>query len=59
MKRKNLNRYDKFNYSFYNKVQRGFLKILKKNPKKYMQVDSNLIIRHNEKIILDKINSLI
>ena len=59
MKRKNLNRYDKFNCSFYNKVQRGFLKILKKNPKKYMQVDSNLIIRHNEKIILDKINSLI
>jgi len=30
-KRKNLNRYDKFNGAFYKKVQDGFLKILKKN----------------------------
>ena len=59
MKRKNLNRYDKFNYSFYKNVQIGFIKILKKNPKKYMMIDSNLDINHNEKIILDKINDLI
>ena len=59
LKRNNLNRYDKFKYSFYDKVQNGFIKILKKNPKKYMQVDSNLSIEHNEKIILNKINDLI
>ena len=58
-KRKNLNRYDKFNYSFYDKVQKGFIKILKKTPKKYMKIDSNLNIQHNEKIILDKIKDLI
>tara|TARA_B100000795_G_scaffold2463_1_gene1741 strand:- start:1232 stop:1843 length:612 start_codon:yes stop_codon:yes gene_type:complete len=59
MKRKNLNRYDKFKSIFYEKVQKGFIKILKKNPKKYMKINSNLNISHNEKIILDKINDLI
>ena len=59
MKRKNLNRYDKFNHNFYDKVQKGFIKILKKNPKKYIQIDSNLAIKYNEKIVLDKINKLI
>ena len=59
MKRKNLNRYDKFDNIFYDKVQKGFLKIIKKNPKKYMKIDSNLDIIHNEKIILNKINELI
>ena len=58
MKRKKLNRYDKFNNIFYEKVQRGFLKILKTNPKKYMRIDSNKNIEYNEKIILDKINDL-
>ena len=59
MKRKNLNRYDKFNNIFYDKVQKGFIKIFKINPKKYMKIDSNLDINHNEKIILDKIDDLI
>ena len=59
MKRKNLNRYDKFNYSFYEKVQKGFLKILKKKPKRYMQINSNLNINYNKIIILNKINDLI
>ena len=59
MKRKELNRYDKFNSNFYEKVQRGFIKIFKTNPKKYMKIDSNLDISHNEKIILNKINDLI
>ena len=59
MKRKNLNRYDKFNHIFYDKVQKGFLKIFKKNPKKYMKIDSNLDISRNEKIILNKIDDLI
>jgi dTMP kinase len=57
--RKNLNRYDKFNNNFYVKVQKGFLKISKQKPNKYMQIDSNLDIAHNEKIILNKINNLV
>ena len=57
--RKNLNRYDKFNDYFYDKVQKGFIKILKKDPKKYLKINSNLDIKYNEKIILDKINDLI
>jgi|TARA_B110000114_G_scaffold185164_1_gene231093 dTMP kinase len=57
--RKKLNRYDKFNSNFYKKVQEGFIKIYKQSPKKYMKVDSNLNIIHNQKIILDKIDILI
>ena len=59
MKRKNLNRYDKFDNKFYSNVQKGFIKLQKKNSKKYMKIDSNLDIKYNEKIILDKIKSLI
>tara|TARA_B110000914_G_C15046296_1_gene257596 strand:- start:55 stop:456 length:402 start_codon:yes stop_codon:yes gene_type:complete len=59
MKRKNLNRYDKFNSSFYDRVQKGFIKIFKENPNKYLKIDSNLDINHNEKIILNKIKELI
>jgi len=58
-KRKNLNRYDKFNNNFYDKVQRGYIKIFKKNPKKYMKINSNLSIENNEQIILNKIINLI
>jgi dTMP kinase len=58
-KRRNLNRYDKFNNNFYDKVQKGFIKILKKDPKKYMKIDSNMSIEHNEKIILKKVIDLI
>ncbi len=39
--RKNKNKYDNFNYNFYNKVQRGFLKIANKNKSKYLVLDSN------------------
>tara|TARA_B110000967_G_scaffold190117_1_gene214496 strand:+ start:242 stop:853 length:612 start_codon:yes stop_codon:yes gene_type:complete len=59
MKRKKLNRYDKFDSIFYDKVQKGFLKILRKNPKKYMKINSNMSIKHNENIILNKIDNLI
>jgi len=59
MKRKNLNRYDKFNYHFYDEVQKGFIKIYKKKPKKYMKINSDLSIKYNEKIILNKIDDLI
>ena len=57
--RKKLNRYDKFNSKFYEKVQNGFIKIFKKNPKKYIKINSNLDIDLNENIILNKINDLI
>ena len=57
--RKNLNRYDKFDYKFYTKVQNGFIKIHNKNKNKYMKIDSNLDIKLNKKIILNKIDNLI
>ena len=59
LKRKNLNRYDKFISKFYDKVQKGFIEISKKKPKKYMKINSNLSIDLNEKIILNKVNDLI
>jgi len=58
-KRKNLNRYDKFNMNFYNKVQNGFLKLANQKPKSYQIINSNLDIKINEKLILKKINKLI
>ncbi len=57
--RRKLNRYDKFNFKFYERVQKGFLKIAKKKPKKYKVINSNLDIDLNRKIILNKINKLI
>ena len=57
--RKSLNRYDKFKSIFYTKVQKGFIKIKKKNPKNYMIVNSNLDIELNKKLILKKIDNLI
>ena len=59
LKRKKLNRYDQFNAIFYKKVQDGFLKILKKNPKKYMKIDSNLSIKNNKNIIENKIKEFL
>ena len=58
-KRKSLNRYDKFNMSFYKKVQNGFLRLSKKQKNKYQLIDSNLEIKENEKLILSKIDRLI
>ena len=58
-RRKKLNRYDKFDNVFYEKVQNGFIKILKQNPKKYMKINSNLNIKDNKEIILDKIIRLL
>ena len=57
--RKKLNRYDKFDNKFYDKVQNGFIKIFKKNPKKYIRINSNLDIGLNENIVIKKINDLI
>ena len=57
--RKKLNRYDKFNNNFYKQVQDGFLKIAKKNRSKYQIIDSNLEIKFNRKLIIDRITRLI
>jgi len=58
-KRKFLNRYDKFNSVFYNKVQKGFIKLANSKKKSYMIINSNLEIEKNKRLILDKINKLI
>ena len=58
-KRKSLNRYDKFDKNFYQKVQKGFIKLAKKNKKKYKIIDSNLNINHNENKIIQIIDRLI
>ena len=58
-KRKSLNRYDKFNSAFYNKVQKGFIRLATSNKKSYMIIDSNLEIENNKKLILKKVNQLI
>ncbi len=47
------NRYDKFNYKFYTKVQKGFIK-LSKNKNNYMIIDSNKDIILNEQKIKKK-----
>ncbi len=58
-KRKSLNRYDKFNNKFYQKVQKGFLKLAEKNKKKYQIINSNLEIKHNKDQIIKTIDSLL
>ena len=59
LKRKNLNKYDKFNYSFYQKVQNGFIKMANLNKTKYLMVNSNKKINENKTIIINKINKLL
>ena len=58
-KRKSLNRYDKFDNSFYRKVQNGFLKLARKNKRKYLVIDSNKDKAQNETLIIQKIISLL
>ena len=58
-KRKILNRYDKFSYSFYKKVQKGYLKLSKRNKRKYSIINSNLDKEKNKLLILKKVNKLI
>ena len=57
--RKSTNRYDNFKKNFYNKVQKGFIKLSNKNKKKYQIINSNLDIKLNEKLVLKKIEKLI
>ena len=57
--RKSLNRYDQFDMNFYNKVQKGFLKLAKSNKRSYKIIDSNLDIKKNEDLIINQIKKLI
>ena len=57
--RKSLNRYDQFDMNFYNKVQKGFLKLAKSSKKSYKIIDSNLDIKKNEDLIINQIKKLI
>ena len=57
--RKKLNRYDKFKDNFYKKVQNGFLKIAKGKKSTYQIINSNLSIKLNKEIIINKIDKLI
>ena len=58
-RRKVLNRYDKFSYTFYKKVQAGFVKQSKLNKKKYLIINSNNKITENKKIIIKKLQNII
>ena len=53
--RKNKNRYDNFKYSFYDKVQKGFLKMLK-NKNNVTIIDTRKSQTDNTKEILTIIN---
>ena len=57
--RKSLNRYDQFSYTFYDKVQKGFLRLSNKNKKKYQIINSNLDIKKNKSLIIKRIEKLI
>ena len=52
------NRYDKFSQNFYKNVQKGFLKILKKNNNKLV-IDSSKTKKYNINIIRNKINKIL
>ena len=58
--RKNKNKYDNFNYNFYNKVQKGFLKIALTNKSKYLILDSNKdSLKIIENKLINKINKIL
>ena len=57
--RKSLNRYDKFNLNFYQKVQNGFLRLAKNNKKKYKIINSNLSKRNNQELIIETIKKFL
>ena len=57
--RRSLNRYDKFEMSFYNNVQKGFIHLSQQQKNKYQLINSNLEIDKNEKLIISKIDRLI
>ena len=58
-KRSKLNRYDKFKSKFYTKAQNGFIKLSKKNKDNYLIVNSNLELRHNKSLVVNKVKKLL
>ena len=56
-KRKKKNRYDRFSKNFYIKVQNAFIKIAKKNRRRYFILDNSIDSDAIEKIILRKLLS--
>ena len=58
-KRKKKNRYDKFSKNFYTKVQNAFIKIAKRNTKKYCIVNNSEDSTKTENIIFDKFIQLL
>ncbi len=56
-KRRIKNRYDKFSKKFYTKAQNAFIKIAKKNKKKYIILDNSKDDKKIEKIILNIIKN--
>ena len=59
LKFKKKDRYDSFNLNFYHRVQKGYLKLTKKNLEKYTIVNSNLSKKNNENLIKNKINKIL
>ena len=57
-KRKQKNRYDKFSKNFYVRAQNAFIKIAKKDKKKYFVLDNSRDSDKTEKIILKKFNEV-
>ena len=57
--RKTKNRYDKFPKNFYKKVQNSFLKIARKNKKRYFVIDNSKDSPHIEKVIFNKCNKIL
>ena len=55
--RKNNNRYDKFDKKFYNRVQKGFIKMLKRK-KNVTIINSDNLIENNTNKIINKIKNL-
>ena len=56
---KNKNRYDNFDIKFYTNVQNGYIKLFRKNIKKYTLIDSSMPKNINEKIIINKITNIV
>ena len=54
-KRKKKNRYDKFSRNFYVKVQNAFIKIAKKNKRRYFILDNSKDSKKTETVILKKL----
>ena len=56
--RKTKNKYDKFSKNFYIRVQNSFLKIARKNKRRYFVIDNSKDSSNIEKIIFSKFNKV-